>query len=197
MPRAKNKTKALKLTRLHYAGGGLIALAVVILILELTNTTHIFHKQKLVSGTIPTISQNNRQPATTTPAPNVGNGKTASGVSNGSSVTPQKTGANAGALLQAPYGSFVSNHHPGQNGTPSTEASLCNTTPGASCYIKLTQGSIVKKLPSQVTDAGGSTSWNWSIDKAGLTSGSWQVTAVADLGSQSKQTADPMPLEVQ
>jgi hypothetical protein len=99
--------------------------------------------------------------------------------------------------LVAPYGSFVSNHHPGQNGASTTEESLCNTTPGASCYIKFTQGNIVKSLPTQTTDASGATIWDWNIGQAGLSSGSWQVTAVASLGSQSKTTSDPTTLEVQ
>jgi len=105
--------------------------------------------------------------------------------SSGSSSTNQE--------LVAPFGSFVSNHHPSAGSYD--ESSLCNTTSGATCYIQFTQGSDVKKLSSQ-TATNGSVVWDWNINSAGLGSGQWQVTAVATLNGQTKTTDDPIKLVV-
>jgi|SRR5581483_1178198 len=115
---------------------------------------------------------------------------------------PNKSTNNASAAdnnlpLTAPYGTFISNHKPGQNGSPTTEQSTCNTTPGATCYIKLTQGSLTRTLATQTADSNGAVIWNWDIKDTDLSSGSWVVTAVASLNNQSKTTSDPLPLEIQ
>lgn len=102
------------------------------------------------------------------------------------------------ATLVAPSGTFVSNHSPGQNGSPLTEVSVCNSTPGATCQIQFTNGSVTKSLPAQVTDRSGSTYWNnWTAASIGLIAGSWQVKATATLGSQTLSTTDQMNLVVQ
>jgi hypothetical protein len=171
-----------------------LLIGLVVLALELTNVTHLFHSQKAVSGTIPTISQSSRRDNSSKSPQKTSDVKSpqaAGGTSN-----DNKVGASASSLA-APYGSFVSNHHPGLNGTPDSEQSLCNTTPGANCIIKFTKGSVVKTLPTQKVGDSGSVSWDWDIEQAGLTSGSWKITAVATLGSQTKQTSDPLALEVQ
>lgn len=116
--------------------------------------------------------------------------------------TPTKSASNAvsgsaGLSLIAPWGSFVSNHHPGQGGAPTTESSVCNTTPGASCYIKFTNGESVQTLAAKLTDSNGSVIWNWDVSNAGLASGSWKITAVATLNGQTKTTDDPQNLEIQ
>ena len=169
-----------------------LLLAIVALAaLELTNTTHFFHTPKTVSGPIPVISHKTTPQSVNTSSANTKGANT-------STDTTSSTGpAVNSAVLAAPSGIFVSNHHPGQNGTPLTEESTCTTTPGASCYIKLTQAGIVKTLPPQSTGDSGGASWDWSIGQAGLGSGSWQVEAVATLGSQTKTTVDPVSLEVQ
>lgn len=105
--------------------------------------------------------------------------------------------ANYNVALTAPYGAFVSNHKPGQNGTGETEQSECITTPGATCSIKFTQNGTVRTLSAQTTDATGATFWTWDINNAGLTKGNWVVTATATIGSQSKTTTDQLKLEVQ
>lgn len=110
-----------------------------------------------------------------------------SSVSNGSDLIP-------------PYGTFVSDHHPslsGANNTPSTELSTCTTSPGASCYIKFTKEGEVKRLATQTTDGSGSTSWHWDVSQAGLSAGTWYITAVATQGDQTKTTNDTFKLEVQ
>lgn len=91
-----------------------------------------------------------------------------------------------------PYGQFVSSHHADQN---TAEQSACTTTPGASCYIKLTKGNDSQTLQAQLTDANGAAIWNWSTSS--LSPGSWQITAVATLNSQTKSATDAMALTIQ
>lgn len=146
------------------------------------------HQPKAVSGPIKTTnteSTDDKAKKTQSDNASQGQNKVAS------------TSAVSSADLVAPYGSFVSNHKPGQNGSNSTVASQCTTTPGARCYIKLTQNDVVKTLPAQVAGADGTVFWQWTIESAGLTKGNWTVTAVATLNDQSKSTTDQMALEVQ
>jgi len=90
----------------------------------------------------------------------------------------------------------VSNHQPGTNGTPFDETSVCNTSPGAQCYIKFTQGEIVKALTERKADSNGSVSWSWNA-KTLLGSGKWLVSAVSSLNDKNLITNDPTPLEIQ
>lgn len=108
------------------------------------------------------------------------------------------SGNSTGQTLLAPEGVFVSNHHPNLSGSPapSTLNSTCSTTPGATCKITFTMGSVVKSLSAQTTDRGGSAYWNWKLQDVGLTAGSWQVQAVAHLNGQTKTTTDALLLEV-
>jgi hypothetical protein len=92
---------------------------------------------------------------------------------------------------------FVSNHTPGQNGSSTTEQSTCNTTPGATCYIEFSKEGVVKRLDSQVADSSGQVIWNWDVNKAGLTSGSWSIKAVAELNGQVKSVTDARSLVIQ
>ena len=106
---------------------------------------------------------------------------------------------NSGSSLISPSGTFVSNHHPNLSGTPapSTEQSVCNTTPGAYCYIEFTNGSQIKKLSSQMADSNGSVYWDWDVNSAGLSVGSWHITTVASLNGKTKSTSDSLDLVVQ
>lgn len=99
--------------------------------------------------------------------------------------------------LVAPSGSFVSNHYPGQNGSSNAETSTCNTTPGASCYIKFVNGGLTRTLETKTADSNGSVIWSWNLNDAGFTSGSWQITAIASSGSQTKSVNDSQALVVQ
>ena len=63
--------------------------------------------------------------------------------------------------------------------------------------VRREQVSFSKTLPERTTDGGGSVTWQWSIDSAGLSSGNWQITAVATLGNKSRSTTDQLLLEVQ
>jgi hypothetical protein len=175
----------------------LLLAAAVLLVLELTNTTHLFHKQK-VPAIIPVavhktpLTQRQTTVSTST-----------SGSSQASTQSPKQLPAASGtnsdttqAVVQ-PYGSFVSSHTPGQNGSSTAEASSCFTSPGASCYIQFSNDGtgVITKLPAQITGGDGSTSWSW--DAKILTSGEWTVTAVASQNGQSSSTTDGVKLEVQ
>lgn len=128
--------------------------------------------------------------------------------SGSSSASPNATGSNQNTDTQGapstgsgpppatPYGNFVSNHRPG-GGTLTSEVSSCNTSAGATCYIQFTNGSTVKKLDTQTTDGKGATIWYWDVESAGLSSGSWTITAVATLNGQTKTANDSLPLVVQ
>lgn len=142
------------------------------------------------TATIPTIS-----PSTQTKT----NSSSTSKAQTGSSETPKSTppAAASTAPLLSPYGSFVSNHHIPLGSSPVIEQSTCNTNPGAACYIKFSKDGVVRNLATQTTDASGVTSWTWDVQQAGLTQGSWQITAIASLGSQTKTTNDSLNLEIQ
>jgi len=102
--------------------------------------------------------------------------------------------------LVAPEGIFVSNHKPSLNKNPSLrfEQSTCITTPGAECFIKLTNtNGLVRILPTKKVDDTGTASWRWSISSANLTIGSWQVTATSTLKDKSRTTADMIMLDIQ
>jgi len=120
------------------------------------------------------------------------------GYSSPSSSSGDKTGGTSTATLLTPSGAFVSNHHPNLSGSPapSAEQSVCNTTPGAICYIEFTQGSTTKRLPAQTADANGAVYWTWDVKTNGFSVGSWQVTAVASLNGQTKTANDSLNLEV-
>jgi hypothetical protein len=167
---------------------------IVIAILELTGTTHWFHKQN-VPNVIPS-HQNTAATSNNSPASDSGAGGSSDNQPSSSQSVPVDTNRN----LIAPTGNFVSNHFPGQNGSSTAESSTCNTTPAAICYIKFTNvnNGDTTQLPSQTTDARGATSWHWDTAKdAHLTSGQWKITAIASLGDQTKTTDDSLKLTIQ
>jgi hypothetical protein len=164
-------------------------LVIGILALELTNTTHFFHKEKQTSASSFTKGE---------PTGGTAKNNGALSDSGGSSVTtsPKGTTSSGSTRLIAPSGNFVSNHHPGENGSPTNEESVCNTTPGAQCSISFTKGSVTKSLPVKTADSGGATFWEWSPDSIGLSPGTWHVSATASLGAKTLSTKDATELEV-
>jgi len=174
----------------------LAVIVIAVLVLGLTNTINIFHKQKVVSviktshNTTPSLKAAPANPSST--AVNTGSATTKSTADSAGS----STSSNSSSLI-APYGDFVSNHHPSST-TSYNEVSVCNTTPGASCYIEFTNGQTVKQLPAQTVDGDGATSWSWNVfSDAHLTSGSWLITAVASINNSIKSTNDQLELIVQ
>lgn len=176
----------------HYLTALLVLLLLVLMILlELTNTTHIFHKQKVVD-IVPSTSTNTKN---TTPS-NTTDETTPQPSATNTDKTPASTSTTTGLELVAPYGLFVSTHVRTLDSSGSAEYSACNTTPGASCYIEFKQGDVTKRLATQVADSSGNTSWYWDVVTAKLTVGEWQVSATATLNGQSKTTSDQKLLEI-
>lgn len=180
---------ALLLLLIIAIGGG------IVLILEWTGTTHIFHKRQK-SLPVVTASQDTKGEGLSISANSeAGNTTTSKTSTDEPGDTKSNTGnANEAATLLAPSGNFVSAHN-----VPSDApiASVCNTTPGATCTITFTNGSVKKNLPSQTTDRGGSTYWNeWTAKSIGLTVGSWQISASASLNGVTQSSSDVMPLVV-
>lgn len=186
--------------------GVIVALALILGVLEVTDTTHFFHK------TQPPVSRITAH--TDTMGSNTGNNQkgepsgstTSSNTAEPSTSTEQEDnksdsggGNNQVLLAPDPSNGFVSNHHPNLSGhpAPATLTSVCTTTPGARCTITFTKDGVTKSLPTQTTDRGGSAYWNdWSLQSIGLTAGSWQIKAVATLGSQTEAATDSMDLVV-
>lgn len=101
------------------------------------------------------------------------------------------------AYVAPPTGTFVSNHHVSLSDSSQLNVqSDCTTTPGITCKITFTNGSVTKSLTAKTTDAGGAAYWSWNVKDLGLTVGSWQVSAVAATGSQTQTSTDAMRLEI-
>lgn len=195
-------SKFSKLRRFTPYISAVLLLVIVVTTLELTNTTHLLHKKRAVSSTIPatvkTESNDGNDTASTPSTPDTSATPT-------TPTTPTNTkvvGApSTSAPLIAPSGNFVSNHKPSlshANDVPSQLQSVCNTTPGATCTITFTNtAGIVKTLAAKTTDATGSVIWDWDVNAAGFTTGTWKITATATLNGDSKSNSDPQSLEVQ
>jgi hypothetical protein len=82
------------------------------------------------------------------------------------------------------------------NGAPSGEQSVCITSAGASCYITFKRLGIVKTLETKIADSKGSVYWDWDVNKAGFSAGSWQITATATANGQTKSVNDTLDLKV-
>ncbi len=167
-----------------------------LLTLELTNTTHIFHKQAVQA---PSANQNTKgEPVEPTSTTSADKGSTPSTTTENPAANPDNpkdmTGGGSPTTLIAPSGNFVSAHKVPSN---AAIASVCNTTSGASCKITFTSNGVTKSLTAETTDKGGSAYWNgWTPTSIGLTPGSWTIEAVATLGSQTQSAKDALTLEV-
>lgn len=167
--------------------------AATVLVLELTNTTYLFHKKNLVT-----------QPVT----PNRTGGQNTKGETGQTSgdQTPASTdGHNTkdndttqNTEFDAPTGNFVSNHSPNLSGqpAPNTIQSVCVTSPGATCTISFSKDGVTKSLPVQGTDKEGAAYWSWQLQDLKLTEGSWTITAKATLNGSTKTATDPNKLEI-
>lgn len=146
------------------------------------------------SGSKTGAQNSNQKSSTTGSSTNNGSGTSAANPNKSTQV-----GTSSGSAPIQPTGNFVSNHKPNLGGSPapSQEQSSCNTSPGATCYIAFTKDGATKKLDAQVADSNGNVIWNWDINTAGFTSGTWQITAVATLNGQTVSGSDQLPLDVQ
>lgn len=121
-----------------------------------------------------------------------GKGQTNTSINSTSGNNSQSTNLQ-GLAPTNPSGNFVSDH----NSTLNThELSTCNTTPGATCEITFTSGTITKTLPKEQADASGATSWTWTPQNLALSNGSWTITATSTLNNKSSSTKDPLLLVV-
>lgn len=166
---------------------GLLVIGLIIAVLEVTNTAHIFHKEKKpsVEENIPTAAQQTK-------------GEPGSSSTTSQQATSDKASASVATTLITPYGNFVSNHRPNLSGKPAPNGmqSGCTTTVGATCQIIFTKGDVTKSLPAKVTDSSGATYWSWTLQQIGLSTGSWKVQAKASMGNQTQTAADALNLEV-
>jgi hypothetical protein len=169
---------------------GFLLVAFIFTGLELTNTTHFFGA-RAVSGTIPSL-------------PNKDGKKSSGGGSAPVYTAPvgEKAAASdsptSEATLITPYGTFVSNHKPSLSGNsaPSSEVSVCITTPGASCTIVFTKEGVTKQLEAKTADSSGSVYWEWDVKEAGFIEGKWTIEAKASSAGQNKTATDDLGLEV-
>lgn len=166
-------------------------LAVLILVLVLI----LLLRQPKKIATIPSTNPVNTSNKASTAAPPSSGSQSSSSQnaaqSTKSSSNPPASSSGSGPVT--PYGDFVSSHHVG---TSTSMYSVCNTSPGSSCYIQFTNGDLVRKLDAQTTDANGATYWYWNTSYSSLSSGSWTITAVATLNGQTKTATDAQPLVV-
>lgn len=174
----------------------LVAILVILLALELSNTTHLFHNSKNTQpGSTSTIdTKDGAISPNSTPGPD----KNQNAQSGGSQPSTGSSTNSSSVPLKAPSGTFVSNHHPNLSGSPAPNQmqSTCNTTPGAKCQINFTNGSITKSLPAQTADKEGAVYWSWKLQDIGLTAGTWHIQAVASLDGQTQTVNDALNLGV-
>ncbi len=113
-----------------------------------------------------------------------------------SDIKDGDSGASETLIAPLSTSTFVSAHHNVK--VADTLSSTCTTTPGATCEIVFTKdGASPQSLPAETTDAGGTAYWNsWRPQDHGLTPGTWTVTAVAKLNTQTLSTEDASKLEI-
>ena len=166
--------------------------------LVLTIHNHLFSQKKAVPGII--IVAPNPQAVKSSTITNTNKAPSPSITKNPTTqqtTTKDYIATNNGSL-SIPYGTFVSNHAPTISGAGnrSSEESVCITSPGVECIISFSLNGVTRSLPAQKTDNSGSAYWTWDISSAGLTVGSWSISATATLNGQSKAAYDSLKLEV-
>jgi len=166
----------------------------IVAILEITDTTHLFHAKKFVAA--PTASQNTKgEPADTAQTTGSSDKPTTSDKNTNNPDNPKdQTDGSTLATLLPPSGNFVSAHKVPSNAPIS---SVCNTSVGASCKITFSSNGVTKSLNPEITDKGGSVYWNsWTPASLGITAGTWTIQAIATLNGQTQTANDALPLEV-
>jgi cytoskeletal protein RodZ len=163
--------------------------ALLLYVFLVINKSPVKHTQPKTNS-----SYSKGEPVADSPSSN----NTAGSTDNESTAQPgdqkSSTSGSVAATLLAPSGDFVSSHHVSSS---TTLVSVCNTTPGATCQIKFSDGSQTISLPAQTADRGGSAYWdNWTPAQYGITAGSWKITAYATLNGQTKSSQDSLELAV-
>lgn len=207
----RTKTSSQGSAKVVYILISIVVLVVAVLVfLVATHRVSWFQNRVATSGTIPAVHENKNTSQSQTKSnhtsqqsstnPTNGSGQSSASQSSTSTTTSNvsaQKSPNSGPAPIVPYGDFVSNHNPSLSGNLSNEESVCNTTPGATCYIEFTQGGIIKKLPVETADSNGTVYWSWNVNTSGFTTGKWQITAVATMNGQSVSANDELDLNVQ
>jgi hypothetical protein len=206
MPYKKKRSQLSGPSRLLAILGGLVvAVIAATVVLELTNTTHLFHAGSPVKkSVIPTTSTSSSAGSSKAATNKVASSTpvTSSGSSGSSGTSSKDTGpssssgtSSSGSGPIMPYGDFIANHRPSLSASQG-EASVCFTTPGATCAITFTNGNLVNTLPTQTTGSDGSTSWGWTVNQqSGFTVGHWGVTVTATLNGKTATATDSMDVQ--
>jgi len=181
------KINPLKLLRQHLLITVLLAFFIIGVLVVAINS---HSRQKAVI--IPSSGSAVVQPSQVGSSAPVSNGTSSTDTSPKTATSSSSSASTSGAP-SAPSGTFVSTHQPKSS---DTEESFCNTSAGATCYIQFTNGGTIKKLEPKVAGTDGSVYWVWQVNNAGLSAGSWQITAVSSLNGQAKSTTDHNLLEV-
>ena len=172
---------------------GALVLGVIVVLIAIGAALILMNRPNKGSGVIP--SKNTAAKAAASKIAATSNASAAVDAGTKYSAPPVATGSPPAT----PNGTFVSNHRPSLSGSADQKAeqSTCNTSPGASCYITFTKGSVVKTLAAQTTDASGATYWSWNINDSGFSEGKWTVQATVTLNGQTANASDPIDLVVQ
>lgn len=173
----------------------LVFAAIIFASLQLTHVIHL----SFSSAPKPTPTTGNSYTKGVTKSDSVSGSKTKSVNSqnfnqpqNNTTKDTNPSGDTSSRTLLAPWGTFANTYSANIN---TQMGSTCNTSPGATCQIIFTNGSISKALDTETTDAGGAVYWSWTPQEIGLTPGTWHILAKATLGSQIKTTNnDPLTL---
>lgn len=171
----------------------LVTTASVMLVLELTNTTHFFHKPAVEEPSVTSASQETKGEPSSSNGTN--STKTQSDASQNTSPGDNKATPSSTTNLVAPAGTFVSNHRPSLSANDG-QSSNCTTSAGATCQITFTKDGATKSLAAQTTDRAGTTYWSWKPQDIGLSVGTWKIQAVATLNGQTKTADDALNLEI-
>ena len=173
-----------------------IGISIILTVLEVTNTTNIFHKEpasSLSDTTADSPSKGEKKPSKDETPKNESEGTPSTNTGTEEKTSEQPATPSPTAQLAAPHGDFVSSHRVGKN---TMITSVCTTTPGAKCEIIFTMNLVQKTLSVEQTDSSGNVYWDWKPSDIGLSSGTWKITAKSTLGNQTQTASDVIPLEV-
>ncbi len=170
-----------------------VAVPLILVALEATDTTNLFGEKDSDAATVSTGQQTKGEIQDETTSDE----ESEPGSSDGTDVQKSSNSgqANSGNLLSPENSQFVSAHNITLSDNPTLQ-STCVTSPGASCVISFTSGTKTKSLNAQTTDREGATYWDWKPNELGLSKGKWTITATATLNGQSKSAKDAIQLEV-
>ena len=172
-----------------------VAIIIFLIFLCLIFFVHIFRTSTRVSGKIPVTPSSSSSSNPKTSTKKLSNGKNPANNNTASNSNVKNSpGSQTSTQLIAPFGSFVSDHHPDLSGSPnpSSEESVCNTSPGAQCIITFSNNGIIKTLPIRTANNTGSVYWTWDVKTLGFTIGNWQIKVTSSLDGTSKSSYDTL-----